>query len=276
MTPTVAMDLHTFILDEIDGDNVSELPAMEFTLKCYDLSGQKRFQTGLWRRYLDIAGLILFVVDLSDDLTLHAAKQLLVEIILENERGSKKPILIIGNKLDLIPSATTFLGVETSGSSGKANSVTSNKANVMNSNRVVRKKKSLLPIDKLPNTVNLLDKADVFAQFLGILVDVSANRVMLKYTPFSNNTAKETDAMVPKEQRPSYGSVANTGAKPNGPQSRSRSPVKQAEPQSLSPVKNQNQSEELVELDMELGIFVTSLKSGQHLEDVVRWIAGSA
>ncbi|QLQ78380.1 hypothetical protein HG537_0A06270 [Torulaspora globosa] len=70
-------------------------------IKVYDLAGQTRFQP-LWERYFDKVDLIIYVIDLSDTMTLDESQQKLLRVI-QMANDDRIPLLILGNKTDLIP-----------------------------------------------------------------------------------------------------------------------------------------------------------------------------
>ncbi|OWB60737.1 hypothetical protein B5S29_g1618 [[Candida] boidinii] len=114
-------------------------------LKLFDLSGQFKYQNNLWKDIIIDKeneyniNLIIFFIDVSDELRIQESKCKLLEIILLNNdinRGGKQlPILIIGNKCDLIDDNTRpFLGGYTDVFDSSTNSYSHNNNNVNNNN----------------------------------------------------------------------------------------------------------------------------------------------
>lgn len=138
-----------------DGDNNSssnesvQLPD-SLILKLLDLSGQFKYQNNLWKDIIIDKeeeyniNLIIFFIDVSDELRIQESKCKLLEIMLLNNdinRGGKQlPILIIGNKCDLIDDTTRpFLGGFTDVFDSTANSYPHNKNysnNLSNNNNI--------------------------------------------------------------------------------------------------------------------------------------------
>ncbi|AQZ17605.1 (ZYRO0A05500g) [Zygosaccharomyces parabailii] len=86
--PTLGVQMDQFAL----GNN---------SIKVYDLAGQTRFQP-LWERCFDKADLIVYMIDLSDVAALEESFTKLIRVI-QMTNDDKIPLLIIGNKTDVIP-----------------------------------------------------------------------------------------------------------------------------------------------------------------------------
>ncbi|GAV51675.1 hypothetical protein ZYGR_0AF01460 [Zygosaccharomyces rouxii] len=71
----------------------------------YDLAGQTRFQP-LWERCFDKVDLIVYMIDLSDLHTLEESFTKLTRVI-QMTNDDKIPLLIMGNKTDAIPDASS-------------------------------------------------------------------------------------------------------------------------------------------------------------------------
>lgn len=86
--PTLGIQLENFTI----GNNA---------VKVYDLAGQTRFQP-LWERCFDKVDLIVYMIDLSDLQSLQESFTKLVRVI-QMTNDDKVPLLIMGNKADIIP-----------------------------------------------------------------------------------------------------------------------------------------------------------------------------
>ncbi|QLL30817.1 hypothetical protein HG536_0A06320 [Torulaspora globosa] len=82
------------------GIQVSHFSLENNLIKVYDLAGQTRFQP-LWERCFDKVDLIIYMIDLSDTMTLNESLQKLVKVI-QMANGDRIPLLIVGNKTDLV------------------------------------------------------------------------------------------------------------------------------------------------------------------------------
>lgn len=71
-------------------------------VKIYDLSGQAR-KHYLWKDFIseDKSDCIIYVIDLSDEITLDASKRKCVEMLEFNETHDNLPFLVVGSKSDL-------------------------------------------------------------------------------------------------------------------------------------------------------------------------------
>jgi len=74
------------------------------TLKCWDLGGQPRFRQ-MWERYCRGVNAIVFIVDIADMALLPMAKEEL-HILMDNQTLSGIPLLVLGNKSDLLDKLT--------------------------------------------------------------------------------------------------------------------------------------------------------------------------
>ncbi|CDO94453.1 unnamed protein product [Kluyveromyces dobzhanskii CBS 2104] len=93
-----------FAVDTIPtlGINVKNVKLPNRTnLTIYDLAGQTRFQK-LWERCFQQADLLVFMIDISDLTTWEQAKNKLHDVIIATNL-EHVPILILGNKKDLLP-----------------------------------------------------------------------------------------------------------------------------------------------------------------------------
>lgn len=74
-------------------------------VRIFDLAGQYRFQH-LWDRYFDRADLIIYVIDLADQTNWAECKEAVRKVIVDTNRDCI-PMLILGNKIDLITTLDT-------------------------------------------------------------------------------------------------------------------------------------------------------------------------
>lgn len=86
--PTIGIQINQFSL----GNNL---------IKVYDLAGQTRFQC-LWERCFDKVDLIIYMIDLSDVNYLEESFTKLTKII-QMTNDDRIPLIIAGNKTDLVP-----------------------------------------------------------------------------------------------------------------------------------------------------------------------------
>ncbi|ODV89051.1 hypothetical protein CANCADRAFT_133274 [Tortispora caseinolytica NRRL Y-17796] len=90
--PTVGFAVQTIVKNKV-------------TIKCWDLGGQPRFRS-LWERYCRGADAIVFVVDSADSDLLPTVKSEL-HALCSQESLEHIPLLVVANKQDLQPHATT-------------------------------------------------------------------------------------------------------------------------------------------------------------------------
>ncbi|AAS52453.2 AEL232Cp [Eremothecium gossypii ATCC 10895] len=93
---------HPFRADTIPtlGIDVRHATIGQTLLQVYDLAGQARHRF-LWDRCLDTTDLVVYVLDLSDDTAWEAAKHALQSVLVATN-ARRTPVLIIGNKADLV------------------------------------------------------------------------------------------------------------------------------------------------------------------------------
>lgn len=89
--PTLGVQMDEFAL----GNN---------SIKVFDLAGQTRFQP-LWERCFEKVDLIVYMIDLSDVAALAESFSKLTRVI-QMTNDDRIPLLIIGNKTDVIPDPT--------------------------------------------------------------------------------------------------------------------------------------------------------------------------
>ena len=85
--PTLGLDIRTFQKDRV-------------TMKVWDIGGQKKYRKE-WGNYAIGSDAIIFVVDSSDMERITVAKEELSRL-LDNDYLQGIPVLIIGNKIDLL------------------------------------------------------------------------------------------------------------------------------------------------------------------------------
>lgn len=83
-------------------------------VKIHDLSGQARSHH-LWWNYItsSICDCIIYIIDISDTLTLEESRRKLRELILYNNSHDRLPLLILGNKSDLVDWKRPFMNTNT-------------------------------------------------------------------------------------------------------------------------------------------------------------------
>lgn len=89
------------------GIQISQFSLGNSLLKIYDLAGQTRFQP-LWERCFDRVDLIIYMMDLSDLSCLEESFVKLRQVI-RMSNSDRIPLVIIGNKIDLIFDPTDAL-----------------------------------------------------------------------------------------------------------------------------------------------------------------------
>lgn len=82
------------------GIQVSQFSLENSFIKVYDLGGQTRFQS-LWERCFSKVDLIIYMIDLSDTMTLDESFEKLSKVM-QMTQEDRIPMLVIGNKIDLI------------------------------------------------------------------------------------------------------------------------------------------------------------------------------
>lgn len=82
------------------GIQVSHFSLENNLIKVYDLAGQTRFQP-LWERCFDKVDLIIYMIDLSETITLEESLRKLSRVI-QTANNDRIPLLVIGNKTDLV------------------------------------------------------------------------------------------------------------------------------------------------------------------------------
>ena len=85
--PTMGLDIRTFQKDKV-------------TMKVWDIGGQKQYRSE-WGKYAIGSDAIIFVVDTTDILRISQAKEELHKM-LDDKMLNGIPILVIGNKVDLV------------------------------------------------------------------------------------------------------------------------------------------------------------------------------
>ena len=97
----VGQDFETDTIPTL-GINIRETRLPNHTqLRIYDLAGQTRFQK-LWERCFQEADLLVYMLDLSDLTNWESAKAKLHDVIITTNIDHI-PILVLGNKVDLLP-----------------------------------------------------------------------------------------------------------------------------------------------------------------------------
>ncbi|ODV96861.1 hypothetical protein PACTADRAFT_1447 [Pachysolen tannophilus NRRL Y-2460] len=236
--PTVGCDLDYFRVENL-------------IIKCYDLSGQTRFQSSIWQRYYLSRDLIIYVIDLSDQLTLKESKKVLHNVILETSI-SCTPILIIGNKIDLLTDDDfkNLCNYNNNTNYYKAKEKSNTKDHIKDKNNTNSNNKHN------SNSPLIINKIELFANFLGI--EFSNDKITLRRENeivTTNTTNNETLNSIEHE---------NNVTKPNNTNNNNNN-------------NNNNQiahieEEEITELDRDVGIFIASVKNGDNLKDIINWI----
>lgn len=85
--PTMGLDIRTFQKDKV-------------TMKVWDIGGQKQYRPE-WAKYAVGSDAIIFVVDVADLERISSAKEELHKM-LDNAMLNGVPILVVGNKIDLV------------------------------------------------------------------------------------------------------------------------------------------------------------------------------
>lgn len=167
------------------GIQVSRFSLENNLIKVYDLAGQTRFQP-LWERCFDKVDLIVYVIDLSDTMTLEESLQKLVKVI-QMANDDRIPLLILGNKTDLIVEPKDPLPV------GPLQAYNPDS-------------KDKLKIDS--TNVHLLKNPDILARQVGI--DLAARTLHIPLQP-SEPQPSESNAQVPAndtKELPLHGDIA--------------------------------------------------------------------
>lgn len=86
------------------GLNVKVMKKGSTTIKCWDLGGQARYRNE-WGRYTKGSDVIIFVIDTQEPDDLPIAKRELHQL-LEDRDLARLPLLILANKIDLVPKFT--------------------------------------------------------------------------------------------------------------------------------------------------------------------------
>lgn len=162
-----------FVVDTIPtlGVNIKDVKLPNHTnLKVYDLAGQTRFQK-LWDRCFQQVDLLVFMIDLSDLTNWEQAKNKLHDVIIATNL-EHVPILILGNKVDLIPKFHTDLYVAKSDVSDQRSSV-ENSARKQTWNYVSPllhnyEYEDIPKYDLNPENQHVLSKVEVLSKELGI------------------------------------------------------------------------------------------------------------
>ncbi|ODQ77057.1 hypothetical protein BABINDRAFT_163790 [Babjeviella inositovora NRRL Y-12698] len=229
--PTVGYETHFLMINNV-------------SIKCVDLGGQERFYR-FWNNFLiqENTDLIVYIIDLSDGSTIADARAKLHNVIRQTN-DSKVPILILGNKLDIISKST--LGTDSDVTNGANNDATNH----------VSPRESLLDMRNFKKMV-------YFTNYLGI--EHIKGGIYLRGDDYG--AISESDGPVT-----STDPVSNNGTMLYGliPFTLGRIwPLKQG----LLGLEDYRNG--LIELTRDVGIFIGSLNEQRYISDIIRWILGN-
>ncbi|KAH3675272.1 hypothetical protein OGATHE_001612 [Ogataea polymorpha] len=109
-TPPTSAQISTETTPLLDANTKQPALPSKLLLKIHDPSGQHKFQH-LWTEIIanPQISLIIFLIDISDTLTIEEARTKLHEIILFNNKHRKLPMIVVCNKTDLVADYRYFV-----------------------------------------------------------------------------------------------------------------------------------------------------------------------
>ncbi|KAI0463045.1 hypothetical protein LJB42_003851 [Komagataella kurtzmanii] len=229
-----------------------------YKLKLIDLGGQRRLLRAEWLKYYrsadsikpsfcchnitpfnkDIQALV-FVIDVSDKFSLPAARKLFKEVLFDTE-ADQTPMVVIGNKIDEVTENSTFLGVKLSDIQASQSSTKNrNFLGKFYSNR-----------DQVPDYL-----ADAQPESSGFSIRSSRSISSLRKQLYGriNIFAEFLGLELHPDMSISVKLDESTATTTNASES-------------LQPLTR--------ELDRDFAIFLTSIKEGDDIPDIIDWILG--